>query len=900
MSSIIRHAVEPKALTESEWESLLNRQRIREESAFVLGGDRFRKRLEQAEQEGAGSTVGAARKLLSIALDETEANIYQIVNDKLGAWDPESSARAGGPKGRRHTLVSWVDVCEKTFKEEISYGGLAYMTLKVILDNIHSRPALTALSLEIGNKLIDEMRYRKFRKEAPGLFHYRMNSFSTNNYAHRARSLSHAMRYAEVDASEFNLPQQQKERMGTKLIECVMLGPGLVERENEKSYVWSGGKILQKDEIKIVATEETHNWLTRRNDKLEFLQPVLSPMIVPPVKWSPDQNGGYRFALRTGHRSGVIRPKFGMKENPAADREMPLVYEGLNRMQETSFSIDLRVLDLMEEIARSGGALAGIPSLRKVELPIKTFDTEKHPDDLKKDPEFRRWKRDAAKAHAKEAERAARYREFDRTLEAAQAVSDERAIWFPWNLDFRGRAYPISDALSPQGDDRQKALLRFATGKPLGAHGAFHLAVHGANCLDEVPESFPPIPVPENPKNRKFGKLSVQERNDWIEEHTLDIVAVAEDPFTHDWWMEAEDPFMFFAFCLEWAGYWEAYQRGEGEQYVSHLPVAADGTCNGLQHFAAAWRDAHGARFVNVTANERPEDVYAEVERAVTKRLSDPRYPRPTNELWLSSGLLSRSLFKRPTMTFGYGSETYGFADQIREYLRDKTDFDATKDHFQLPIENEEGEVRMREVVGMACQDLAWHIWEALDEVVVAAKHGMKWMQECAKAVTKLTGKPVEWEVPMTDFRVVQPYFKTDRKRISTVLCGKVIKPVYYKHRKEPYSVKQANGISPNVIHSLDAAALMLTVVNCSREQEGMSFLMVHDSFATHAGDAHFLAKTIRESFVQLYTSHDVVEDLYQQFREAVGEEQADEIPAPPAKGDLDLAEVLESDHFFC
>ena len=46
--------------------------------------------------------------------------------------------------------------------------------------------------------------------------------------------------------------------------------------------------------------------------------------------------------------------------------------------------------------------------------------------------------------------------------------------------------------------------------------------------------------------------------------------------------------------------------------FESSLPVHQDGTCNGLQHYAALGGDAAGAAQVNldVTGNDRPSDVY--------------------------------------------------------------------------------------------------------------------------------------------------------------------------------------------------------------------------------------------------------------------------------------------------
>lgn len=53
--------------------------------------------------------------------------------------------------------------------------------------------------------------------------------------------------------------------------------------------------------------------------------------------------------------------------------------------------------------------------------------------------------------------------------------------------------------------------------------------------------------------------------------------------------------------------------------YESNLPVHQDGTCNGLQHYAALGGDTAGAQHVNLQQGERPADVYTHVARMVDK-----------------------------------------------------------------------------------------------------------------------------------------------------------------------------------------------------------------------------------------------------------------------------------------
>jgi DNA-directed RNA polymerase len=59
---------------------------------------------------------------------------------------------------------------------------------------------------------------------------------------------------------------------------------------------------------------------------------------------------------------------------------------------------------------------------------------------------------------------------------AEEFVSEE--FYFPHNIDFRGRAYPIPPHLHHVGSDVCRGLLKFATHKPLGRDGLRWLKIH--------------------------------------------------------------------------------------------------------------------------------------------------------------------------------------------------------------------------------------------------------------------------------------------------------------------------------------------------------------------------------------------------------------------------------------
>lgn len=107
------------------------------------------------------------------------------------------------------------------------------------------------------------------------------------------------------------------------------------------------------------------------------------------------------------------------------------------------------------------------------------------------------------------------------------------------------------------------------------------------------------------------------------------------------------------------------------------------------------------------------------------------------------------------------------------------------------------------------------------------------------------------------------------------------------------------SGIAPNFIHSLDAAHLMKVANSCA--DRGIdSLAVIHDSFGTHAARTDELAWILRETFIDLYQCNPLTA-----FRDAVRDQLeddpdiAEQIPALPDQGDLDLEAIRQARYMF-
>lgn len=846
-------------------QALVDRQRDLEDHMLGLGGERFRRSLSRAQEKAEASTVGAGHHILRHAVAPVEAGIHALLEEPK--------------RGPKHIAARWL--------QKIDTGAAAYITARVIIDGIHSATPLRVAALEIAGMLLDEMRYRRLEECRPALFAYKTDRLPGTNYSHNKRVMDQAVRWAtehhrdgdeELDMSDLAMSDQHKLLVGAKLVDIFVTTTQLAVVNSKPLVKGSASRSRRsrvRTELYLEASPDTKEWLAKRNGVLEMLTPVCLPTVLPPRPWAPGQRGGYHFALR--NKYALIRGASQEQERLAATADMPAVYEAVNTIQNTAWRINRPVFDLVKTVLHNARPLGNLPvgDVAAEPIPAKPVDIATNEDAR------RRWRSAARAVHERNHDRQIRALGVSKTLLAAERVADAEAIYFPCSLDFRGRIYPLTHYLSPQGDDLSKALLLFADAKPLGEDGAYWLAIHGANCLDVTPEG------------QKVKTMTMQERASWIQRNTLRICAVADDPFADLWWTDADKPLQFYAFCREWRGFYEAYKQGRGDEYVCGLPVAQDGSCNGIQHFSAMFRDAVGGRAVNLTPEDRPQDVYQAVTDAVLARLQekaqrddeDGWYARQ----WLASGLVTRKLCKRPTMTIAYGSKRFGMAEQTLEYMQsDRATWQKIVAHFTRDGSN---------IAGKAAQWMAGEIWAALQTTVIAATSAMAWMQLCASVVVSQTKKPLQWIAP-SGFPVRQEYFVTHFKQIKTVLAGRIVQPSVLDVTDEVQTRKQATAVAPNVVHSLDASALVFTVLKAARAGV-TSFGMVHDSYAAVPADCSTLAAATRQAFVEMYRDGDVVQHLVSCWEAQLPAETQKPLPEPPQYGTLDINGVLESTYFF-
>ncbi|KAL6521671.1 DNA-directed RNA polymerase 2B, chloroplastic/mitochondrial [Orobanche gracilis] len=570
------------------------------------------------------------------------------------------------------------------------------------------------------------------------------------------------------------------------------------------------------------------------------------PMLVPPVKWTGYDKGAYlylpSYVMRT---HGARQQRESVKRAPR--EQLKPVFEALDILGSTRWRVNKRVLSVIDRIWASGGRLANLVDRSDIPLPEEP-DTED-------EALLKKWRWKIRSIKKENSERNSQRCDTELKLAVARKMKEEEGFFYPHNLDFRGRAYPMHPHLNHLGSDICRGILEFSEGRPLGNSGLCWLKIHVANLFANG-----------------VDKSSHEGRITFTENHLDDIFDSADRPLEGKrWWLNAEDPFQCLAACINLA---EALRSSSPETTVSHIPVHQDGSCNGLQHYAALGRDKLGAAAVNLLAGDKPADVYSGIAARVLDIMKEDAQKDPLvyPEALHARGLINqvdRKLVKQTVMTSVYGVTYIGAREQIKRRLKER---DAFADDVEL--------------FGAACYTAKVTL-TALEQMFEAARSIMGWLGDCAKIIAT-ENEPVRWTTPL-GLPVVQPYRKIGKHFIKTSL-----QVLTLQHDSDKVMAKrQKTAFPPNFVHSLDSSHMMMTAIACKKA--GLNFAGVHDSYWTHACDVDEMNRILREKFVELYEAP-ILENLLEGFQKSF---PTLSFPPLPERGDLDLRDVLQSPYFF-
>ncbi|XP_056132232.1 DNA-directed RNA polymerase, mitochondrial [Lampris incognitus] len=596
--------------------------------------------------------------------------------------------------------------------------------------------------------------------------------------------------------------------------------------------------------------------------KLTFESHVM-PMLCPPLPWTSAKFGGYLLTPTKLMRAldGAIQHELLLERC----QNLHPVQDSLNQLGNCAWRVNKTILDMMISIFNDRGS-------EKLDIPPPLTEAPKIPhfnlnDSSHTSTEKNTIKREIIKAKKKFNEMHSLRMDALYKLSIANHVRDE-VFWFPHNMDFRGRTYPCPPYFNHLGSDVTRAILVFAEGKPLGPKGLDWLKIHLVNLT-----GF---------KKRKSLLGRLEYANSVME----DILDSADNPLNgKKWWMNADEPWQALACCMEIAN---AVRSADPAKFISHFPVHQDGSCNGLQHYAALGRDLVGATSVNLVPCDVPQDVYSGVAQQVEEfRARDAE--KGVKIAQALKGVINRKVVKQTVMTVVYGVTRYGGRLQIEKRLKEIDEFP-------------------KEFVWDASYYLVRQVFNSLKEMFKGTREIQDWLTDSARLISK-SGYTVEWVTPV-GMPIIQPYHRTRTQALKSNIQMLNIE-ISHDLKERPDTVKQKNAFPPNFIHSLDSTHMMLTSLHC--HSAGVTFASVHDCFWTHALTVDVMNKICREQFVALH-SQPILQELsiFLLFKYCIGmpEELKKKkhleyrrlmllLAKVPQKGDFDLQQVKDSTYFF-
>jgi DNA-directed RNA polymerase len=227
---------------------------------------------------------------------------------------------------------------------------------------------------------------------------------------------------------------------------------------------------------------------------------------------------------------------------------------------------------------------------------------------------------------------------------------------------------------------------------------------------------------------------------------------------------------------------------------------------------------------------EASKDIYHALSEIREQNKEQIREAAPLYWKQITEPNERRKLCKRGVMTMVYGVTRYGAGEQIIE--------DVPKHGIAI-------------LEGM---DRTWAIWlgqviyDTMFEAMPTSAALLKLFEIAGKRKGNVN-KSLSWRTPLVNFPVVQDYRVNESVTVKTQFYNETLNiKIKDPSVKRESPSKQKTGAPPNIVHSLDAAHLMLTSEFCKEP-----LVTVHDSFGTLAGGMQQLHSDVRTTFVMLY-----------------------------------------------
>lgn len=724
----------------------------------------------------------------------------------------------------------------------------AFIAFKTLLDTFPQKSSMTSMAYAVGKAIENELRcvhLVKTNEKGEGIIKGAKRRAKASQFRHIQLSMRHEEKKEGIPDFE---PWSRRDRIacGVTLIELLRDTTGLIEY----NYIREKGR--KHSTRFVIPSASTLEWLENFNHHRSLMDPYWMPVLEPPADWTSVWEGGYRV-------EGTSLPKVPFIKTPDKEflrslnvKHLAEPMRAVNLLQRTPWEINDDVLDVVLW-AWDNNVPVGTTMVPKEDEPKPPFPVDADGNKVIRDS----WAKMASGVHRRNERSRSKRMLCTKIVHLAEKFQGER-FFVVQNVDFRGRCYPVNPFLHTQGPDICRGLLRFHREERVkGKEQAKWLAIHGSNTWGN-------------------DKVSLEEREKWAYDNTEMICKMANDPTSYTEWIDCDNPWQFIAFCFEW----KKFAESGFERLKTKLPINMDATNNGLQILSMLTRCDMGCKATNVIRTDGVADIYQTVAYRVEALLKkDILEHHPFAASWLDYGI-SRVTTKRPVMCISYGLTRYSNRQYILDWFEEKIHADGCPSPF------------CDKEYYSAVHYLANKVWQAIDEVIDLPKRCMKWLQDVSKILSK-NQRPLMWVTP-SGFIVKQDYKKLKESRVVTYITGEALWVRFKEDTDDLSPSKQAMGVSPNLVHSLDSALLHL-VTNAANDRGIYDFSMIHDSYGTHCKNTDKLAEVIREVAEEIFK-----EDYLRNWLSQIREQNPDlEFPEPPEYGSADISLIRDSPYFF-
>jgi len=483
--------------------------------------------------------------------------------------------------------------------------------------------------------------------------------------------------------------------------------------------------------------------------------------------------------------------------------------------------------------------------------------------------------------------------EFDLTMARSDLIGDKPFYQYT-EADYRGRLYYTTPFLNFQGNDIARGQMLFSKGKPMTDEGLRRLKIHIACCYNEtyhkdnlpnwLTTDYKPYLKDEELDDISVDKMTLEDREAWSDNNIEKLLEIADKEIID---ANAEKPISLLASVLE------IKDALEQEEYITYLPIPIDGSNNGWQHLCAMSKDKEAGELVGIVPQDIQKDFYVQCAKDLIKRVPDWFEERQMPMKHIRKGIA-----KRGSMTRAYSAG----AQKIAENMYLDCHVEGYLDKYNITEED--------------CELLAKHLIKAIDSVCAGPLQTMKFLQKIAEAeiasdyAKNTKQKSIKWTTPSGFPVTYEAFVENEFKEKAIISCSKrKVKPTITKEDgskeetdtiriqhvgKEPTDKPKIrsfmSGISPNFVHSMDAAHMAKVIAKWDGD-----FGAVHDSFSVHACDVDELLQLIKEEFITMYSYSnffEVIERMIITNPDNFNYQQ-------PKLGSLDIREVNKSDYFF-